>query len=77
MREHCAYVSINGQGRTFSDLLSEWRRNVASEDIEQLRSTIPVSWEMRDGDLDRVFRFIDGRQVRFDQTSVHLRRILQ
>ena len=77
VREHCAYVSINGQGRNFTDLLSEWRSSVTADEIEQLRSAVPTSWERRAGDLDKVFGFLEGRPVRFDETSEHLRSILQ
>jgi hypothetical protein len=77
VREHCAFVSINGQGRSFSQLLSQWKSDVSPEDIERLRSTIPSSWEMRTGDLDRIFCFLEGRQKRFEDTSAHLQGILQ
>ena len=77
VKEHCAYVSIAGQGRGFNDLCGEWRRNILAEDIEQLKSVIPASWELREGDLDRIFRFLGARETRFDDTSAHLRRILR
>lgn len=77
VKEHCGYVSLQGHGRRFDGLLNAWRERISPDEIAQLRAAIPSSWEQRDGDLDRVFKFLEGREVRFDETSAHLRRIVR
>src|SRR5262249_52236984 len=38
-------------------------------DCKRLRSFIPESWETRPGDLDRLFRFLEQRPLRFTDLS--------
>src|SRR5437588_7523505 len=77
IRAHCAFHSIEHQGREFSALLGIWRNSVTDQDITALRAFIPDTWERRQGDLDRIFSFLQERGGQFDATTQNLRRIVK
>jgi hypothetical protein len=77
IQAHCSFLNIRGQEREFSALLQSWRDGVSPEDITELRTFIPASWEQREGHLDRIFNFLQQRSGRFDAVTEDLRRIMK
>lgn len=75
VRDHCSFVVLAGDGRTYRRLLSRWSSEMTELEWAQLRGMIPASWEQHPGDLDRIFRFLQNRGRRSAAISADLMRV--
>jgi hypothetical protein len=75
IQAHSGFRYLQGKARSFSSLYSAWGRMLTDADWRELRKLIPVEWEQRPGDLDRVFEFLRARSGRLAEVTMSLRRL--
>lgn len=76
VRVHCAFDILRRRKQQYTELLQTWLTRIQSKDFDNLRALIPASWEKREGDLDKIFRFLKERPSRSTEISEDLRRIV-
>ena len=76
INKHCASHHLRGLGHSYKRMFDNWRESINTQVLEELRAILPVSWEHKAGDVDKIFRFLDKRNRRFADMSDSLRRVL-
>ena len=74
--EHCAGQLLKKKSRPYRRILDNWRERINSQKLDELREMLPCSWEHRHGDIDKIFSFLDSRDLHFTDISTHLMGVL-
>lgn len=75
--KHCAADALSNKRHAFREPFGAWISGISEEDIERLRSFIPLSWEKSHGDLDKIFDYLTGRPLAFETLSQQIRSVLK
>ena len=74
--EHCAGQLLKGKGCLYRRILNNWQERINSQKLDELREMLPCSWEHRQGDIDKIFSFLDRRDLHFTDISTYLMGVL-
>ena len=76
IRRHCAGQLLKRKGCSYRRILDNWQERINSQKLDELREMLPCCWEYEQGDIDKVFSFLKGRNLHFTDISTHLMGVL-
>lgn len=74
--KHCATQHLKGSRRSYRKVLDNWQERINTQKLSELRAMLPPSWEREQGDIDKIFGFLNNRDRRFSDISTCLMRVL-
>ena len=76
IEKHCARSCLMYQDRSYRRVFDNWQERINTQELEALRKMLPAKWERRAGDVDKIFKFLHGRNRRFADMSDSLMGVL-
>lgn len=76
IKNHCASQHLMRQGRSFRRVFDTWQEMINTQALVQLREMLPASWEHKPGDIDKIFAFLNRRNLHFAELSNSLTGVL-
>ena len=76
IRKHCASQVLKRKGCLYRRVLDNWQERINSQKLDELRKMLPCSWENQQGDIDKIFSFLESRDLHFTDISTHLMGVL-
>ena len=74
--KHCASQHLKGSDGSYRRVLDNWQEKINTQKLSELRAMLPPSWERQQGDIDKIFGFLNNRDQRFSDISTCLMRVL-
>ena len=76
IQKHCAGQLLKGKGCSYRRVFDRWQKRIDAQKLEELRAMLPSSWEYQQGDIDKIFTFLEGRHRHFLDISTRLKEVL-
>ena len=74
--EHCAGQLLKRKGCSYRRILDNWQERINSQKLDEVREMLPCCWEYEQGDIDKIFTFLESRDLHFTDISNHLMGVL-